>query len=280
MTQQDISGNFFNLRDGNQVYYQYHYVNENVPTLIFLNGLSQSTMSWGAIAPAFIGKNNVLLLDLVFQGKSSAEGEARTYDQHAEDVTRLVEFLNVPSPVLCGISYGSAVAQHALVQFPGKYSGAVLMSTFAHNPEVFIAIGESWKSALRAGGYPLMLDVMLPVVLGASYFEKPLIPIQTLKEMRISNNLSAENLFRLMEATEVRGDYRERLHGVNINVMVIHGAEDLLIPVAVAGEVAERIPQSELIVLERAGHTLNLEAIPQITKLIGEYLEKNIAGNQ
>lgn len=279
MTLQDTSGNFFTLGDGNRVYYQYHFVNENVPTLIFLNGLSQSTLSWGAVAPAFIGTNNVLLLDLIFQGKSSAEGGARTYDQHAEDVTRLVEFLKVPNPVLCGISYGSAVAQHALVQFPGKYSGAILMSTFAHNTEVFIAIGESWKSALRAGGYPLMLDVMLPVVLGASYFEKPLIPIQTLKEMRISNNLSPENLFKLMEATEVRGDYREKLTDVNVNVMVVHGEEDLLIPVSVASEVADRIPQSELIVLENAGHTLNLEAIPQITKLIGEYIERNIASN-
>lgn len=271
--------NFFALTDGNQIFYQYHFVSEDVPTLIFLNGLSQSTLSWGAVTPAFIGTNNVLLLDLVFQGRSTAAGEARSYDQHAEDVTLLIEFLKIQNPVLCGISYGSAVAQHALVQFPGKYSGAVLMSTFAHNPEVFIALGESWKSALRAGGYALMLDVMLPVVLGASYFEKPLIPIQTLKEMRISNNLSPENLFNLMKATEVRGDYREKLRDVNVNVMIIHGEEDLLIPVSVASEVAGSIPQSELIVLEKAGHTLNLEAIPQITKLIGEYIEKNIASN-
>jgi 3-oxoadipate enol-lactonase len=269
--------NLFLLEDGNSIFYQYHFVSDESPTVIFLNGLSQSTMSWGAVTPAFIGKRNVLLLDLVFQGKSTAQGEFRSYDQHAKDVTALVKFLRIQKPVLCGLSYGSAVAQHVLVLFPEIYSGAVLMSTFAHNAEIFNAMGESWKSALKAGGYNLLLDVMLPVVLGASYFEKPLIPIQTLKDLRISNNLSPENLFKLMMATESRGDFRAQLKKVSVPVMIIHGEEDILIPVSVAAQVNEFIPESEFIVLEKVGHTLNLEAIPQISGLISEYLEKNIS---
>jgi 3-oxoadipate enol-lactonase len=276
-TAQGIQEKLFELKDGNSLFYQYHFVTAELPTVIFLNGLSQSTMSWAAVAPKFIGKYNVLLLDLIFQGKSTAQGEFRSYDQHAADVTALVDALGIHKPVLCGLSYGSAVTQHALVLYPEKYVGAVLMSTFAHNAEIFTAMGESWKSALRTGGYPLLLDVMLPVVLGATYFEKPLIPIQTLKEMRISNNLSPENLFKLMMATETRGDYRSQLRNVKVPVMIIHGEEDLLIPVPIAQQVNENIPESEFIVLNGVGHTLNLEAIPQISGLISEYLEKNIA---
>jgi 3-oxoadipate enol-lactonase len=276
-TTQVTKENLFELKDGNRIFYQHHFISEHIATVVFLNGLSQSTQSWGAVTPHFIGKYNVLLIDLVFQGKSTADGEFRSYDQHAGDVTALIDSLNISKPVLCGLSYGSAVAQHALVLFPERYSGAVLMSTFAHNAEIFTAMGESWKSALRAGGYTLLLDVMLPVVLGASYFEKPLIPIQTLKELRISNNLSPENLFRLMQATEMRGDYRHQLKKVKVPVMIIHGEEDLLIPVAIAQQVNEWIPESDFIVLSGVGHTLNLEAIPQISGLIREYLEKNIA---
>jgi 3-oxoadipate enol-lactonase len=267
----------FELQDGNKLFYQFYFHSEECATVIFLNGLSQSTMSWAAVTPQFIGKYNVVLLDLVFQGKSTAEGNFRSFDQHAEDVTALLKTLGVRRPVLCGLSYGSAVSQHALVLYPDFYAGAVLMSTFGHNAEVFNAMGESWKSALRAGGYPLLLDVMLPVVLGASYFEKPLIPIQTLKELRISNNLSPENLFKLMMATETRGDYREHLRKVKVPVMIIHGEEDLLIPVATAQQVNDFIPESDIIVLNGVGHTLNLEAISQISGLISEYLERNIS---
>jgi 3-oxoadipate enol-lactonase len=276
-TVQGIQEKLFELKDGNSLFYQLHFLNAELPTVIFLNGLSQSTMSWAGVAPKFIGKYNVLLLDLVFQGRSTADGAFRTYDQHAQDVTALIDSLEIKKPVLCGLSYGSAVAQHALVLFPDKYVGAILMSTFAHNAEIFTAIGESWKSALRVGGYPLLLDVMLPVVLGATYFEKPLIPIQTLKDLRISSNLSPENLFKLMMATETRGDFRSQLKNVKIPVMIIHGEEDLLIPVAIAQHVNENIPESDFIVLNGVGHTLNLEAIPQISGLISEYLEKNIA---
>lgn len=276
-TTQVTQENLFALKDGNRIFYQHHFLNEHGPTVVFLNGLSQSTQAWGAVTPHFIGKYNALLIDLVFQGRSTADGEFRSYDQHAHDVTALIDSLRITKPVLCGLSYGSAVSQHALVLYPDRYAGAVLMSTFAHNAEIFNAMGDSWKSALRAGGYALLLDVMLPVVLGASYFEKPLIPVQTLKEMRISNNLSPENLFRLMRATETRGDYRPQLKNVKVPVMVIHGEEDLLIPVPVAQQVNEWIPESEFIVLNGVGHTLNLEAIPQISGLIREYLEKNIA---
>lgn len=276
-TTQSSKEKFFDLEDGNRLNYQFTFLAKDVPTVVFLNGLSQSTMSWGAVTPALQGKYNVLLLDLVFQGKSTSVGEFRSYDQHAKDVTALVKHLDLQKPVLCGLSYGSAVAQHALVEHADVYAGGMLLSTFAHNAPVFDAIGESWKSALRAGGYPLLLDVMLPIVLGASYFEKPLIPITTLKEMRISNNLSPDNLFKLMMATETRGDYRTQLKKINVPVLVIHGEEDLLIPVAVASEVNEHLRESDFIVLPKVGHTLNLEAIPQISGLILEYLEKNIS---
>jgi 3-oxoadipate enol-lactonase len=276
ITTQVSAGKFCQLTDGNRIFYHYHFVSEELPALVFLNGLSQSTASWAAITPAFTGKYNILLLDFVFQGKSSAEGPFRSYDQHAADLMQLIGELRILHPVLCGLSYGSAVAQHALVNYPDQFDGAVLMSTFGHNAPVFDAIGESWKSALLAGGYALMLDVMLPVVLGASYFERPLIPVATLKEMRVSNDLSADQLLKLMQATETRGDYREKLRSVTADVLIIHGKEDLLIPVSVAAEVADRIPTSEMIVLEQVGHTLNLEAIPQVTRLIGEYVENRV----
>lgn len=270
-TKQDT---FFALVDGNQLFYSYTEYDRNVPTFIFLNGLSQSTLAWSAVAPALNKHANLLLIDLVFQGKSSAEGAFRTYDQHAHDVAALVREMKIERPVLCGLSYGSAVAQHALVLYPDLFKGAVLMSTFAHNTAVFNAIGESWIAALHSGGYPLMLEVMLPVVLGASYFERPLIPISAMKEMRVTANPPVENLLKLMEATNRRGDYRNKLVAIKVPVVVVHGAEDLLIPVTVAEEVSNAIPQGRTVVLERAGHTLNLEAIPQVIGILKDFVEE------
>lgn len=263
------------LPDGIDLYYEIQGKTDSETTLVFLNGLSQSTLSWAGIAPAFYENHRVVLLDLVLQGQSGTAEKFRSYDAHAADVFHLLNALGGGKIFLCGLSYGSAVAQHLVVNYPDFFSGAVLLSTFAHNTALFNAIGESWISALHAGGYPLMLDVMLPTVLGKSYFEKPLIPIQTLKEARIGRDLLNDSLLKLMEATNVRGDYRKKLNAVKIPVLVAQGEEDLLIPPAIAKEVADHIPGAEFIVIEKAGHTLNLEAIPQTVALVRKFIVAN-----
>lgn len=260
------------LPDNTGLYFEIQGKTDATTTLVFLNGLSQSTLSWAGIAPAFYKDHRVVLIDLVFQGQSGTSEKFRTYDEHAADVFHLLNATIKGEIFLCGLSYGSAVAQHLIVNYSSFFKGAVLLSTFAHNTALFNAIGESWISALYAGGYPLMLDIMLPTVLGKSYFEKPLIPIQTLKEARIGRELLNDSLLKLMEATHVRGDYRGKLSGVKVPVLVAQGEDDILIPPTVAKEVADNIPGSEFIVIEKAGHTLNLEAIPQVISLIRKFI--------
>jgi 3-oxoadipate enol-lactonase len=260
------------LPDGITLYYEIQGNSDADKTILFLNGLSQSTLAWSGIAPSFYKEYQVVLVDCVFQGQSGKAKEFRSYDAHAADIADLIRATKLRNVYVCGISYGSAITQHLLVNHSDLIKGGILVSTFAHNTALFNAMGESWKQALKAGGYPLMLEIMLPTVLGKSYFEKPLIPIETLKESRVARNLETDDLLKLMLATETRGDYREELKKIIAPVLIIQGEEDLLIPPSVAKEVADQISGSKLEIIENAGHTLNLEAIPQLTNLIREFI--------
>jgi len=264
------------LDDGIEMYFEINGNTDSKYTLVFLNGLSQSTLSWNFIAPEFYKSLRVMLIDFVFQGRSGSSNQFRTYDDHAADIFHLISSKFTTGVILCGISYGSAVAQHVLVNYPNFFSGAILLSTFAHPTERFNCIGESWKNALIEGDYPLMLGVMLPIVLGRDYFENPLIPISTIREKRLSAHLQKENLLKLMRATEERGDYRKKLRNIKVPVSVIHGEDDLLISVDVANEVANHIPKSTFKVIEKAGHTLNLEAVPQLIDNISQFCFQEI----
>jgi pimeloyl-ACP methyl ester carboxylesterase len=113
---------------------------------------------------------------------------------------------------------------------------------------------------------------MLPTVLGENYFFNPLIPIETLKASKQNANTDAVALKKLMQATAERSDYREKLKAIKIPTMVIQGEQDLLFPVHMAKEVTDAIEGSKLEVVKGAGHTLNLEAIPQTIKLITEFI--------
>lgn len=241
-------------------------------TIVFLNGLSQSTISWILTTPHFKNDYRIVLIDFIFQGQSDKTGEWRNFDVHARDVISVLDTLKIDKAIIAGLSYGSLVAQYLGVHYGSRISKLILMSTFAVKTPYYEAIELSWWRALEFGGYGLMLDIMLPTVLSEGYFKNPLFPIDMMKQARQEANEDKQALFKLMQATKERGDYRPELKKIIIPTLVIQGEKDALFPVHMAQEVADAIPNAKLEVIPYAGHTLNLEAIPAMNKLIMEFI--------
>lgn len=248
--------------------------NENAKeTLVFLNGLSQSTVSWILTTPYFKSDYRIVLIDFIFQGQSDKIGEWRSFDTHARDVVSVLDYLKIDKAIVAGLSYGSLVAQHLAINHGNRISKLLLISTFAHKTPYYDAIELSWWRALEFGGYNLMLDIMLPSVLSENYFLNPLIPIDLMKQTRQEANEDKQALFKLMRATKERIDYRPELKKITVPTIVIQGEKDLLLPVHMAGEVAKAIPNSQFKVIPHVGHTLNLEAVPQMAKTMKDFIE-------
>lgn len=248
--------------------------NENAKeTLVFLNGLSQSTVSWILTTPYFKNEYRIVLIDFIFQGQSDKIGEWRSFDTHARDVISVLDYLKIEKAIVAGLSYGSLVAQHLAINHGNRISKLLLISTFAHKTPYYDAIELSWWRALEFGGYNLMLDIMLPSVLSENYFLNPLIPIDLMKQTRQEANEDKQALFKLMRATKERVDYRPELIKITVPTIIIQGEKDLLLPVHMAGEVAKAIPNSQFKVIPHVGHTLNLEAVPQMAKTMKDFIE-------
>ncbi len=259
---------YFTTSDKLQLYYEHTTKPDAHDTLVLLNGLSQATLAWAFITPALQQQYNIVLLDFIFQGQSDKQAPYRNFDQHATDVKELLDFLRIEKASLAGLSYGSLVAQHFALLFPEKLNKLILMGTFAHKTPYFEAIANAWQKALEAGGYTLMFEVMLPSVLGEDYFKNPLIPIDIMRNTRREINNDATALLKLMRATQERPDYREKLKLLKCSTLIIQGEKDLLLPPHLAEAVHKCIAGSRLELIPHAGHTLNLEAVPQLIELI------------
>lgn len=257
--------------DNKSIYFE---VNGNLnakETLVFLNGLSQTTIAWGFMLPYFESNYRLVLVDFIFQGQSDSTGDVRDFDQHARDILGILDLLEFDKVTLIGLSYGSLVAQHFAVNHPERIDKLCLLSTFAHKTPYYEAIELSWRRALDFGGYSLMLDVMLPFVLSNSYFTHPIIPIDMMKTAR-KDLMDAASLHKLMDATHARKDYRENLNNVNSPTLVIHGRQDTLFTVDLGMAVADHIPNSKFVVIENAGHTLNLEEVKLVSETILNFI--------
>jgi len=263
----------FITTDSRKIYYEIIGNATSQKHIVFLNGLSQSTLAWGFMLPYFQNDYKILLLDFVFQGQSDKEGAYKNFDEHANDVVELLSHLQFPATIVCGISYGSLVAQNLAVKYPNAVSQLILLSTFAHKTEYFKAIEISWLRAVQMGGYGMLLDVMLPTVLGENYFEKPIIPIDILKQSRNTINENSDALLKLMQATAERKDYRSELKNIKAKTLIVHGMYDKLISVEMANEVHRNIALSTIIFIENAGHTLNLEAAKDTSEIILNFLK-------
>lgn len=257
--------------DNLNIYYEIHGNEQALKTIVFLNGLSQTTLVWVLTVPYFKEQYKIILIDFIFQGQSDKTGEWRNFDQHAQDVVTILNHLKIESAIIAGLSYGSLVAQHLAVHFPQRLSHLILMATFAHKTPYYEAIELSWWRALEFGGYPLMLDIMLPSVLSEQYFTNPLIPIEMMKQARQELNEDKQALFKLMRATKERGDYRSELKKIKTPTLVIQGEKDALFPPHMAKEVAQAISGARLEIIPFAGHTLNLEAVPAMSQLIANF---------
>ena len=262
---------FIKTRDNKNLFVEIINQKDGQPFVVLLNGLSQSTASWGLVVPQLQDKYNIILMDFIFQGESDKEGEWRDFDQHAEDVLSVLDFLKIPQAAIIGLSYGSIVAQHLGVLFPQRISKLVLLSTFAHKTPYYEAIELSWKRSLEIGGYGLMLDVMLPYVLSENYFSHPIIPIDLLKSMR-KDLVEAKALEKLMSATLHMKDYRNDLSNIKCETLVVHGGKDLLFPIELGQTVADHIESSTFVNLPSAGHTLNLEEVSKVVDLIKDFI--------
>src|SRR6185312_11111478 len=101
--------------DNLDLYYELQGNLKAAETLVFLNGLTQSTLAWAFVTPYFKERYKIVLLDLIFQGQSAKTGSWRNFDQHAADVKAVLDQEKITKVTLIGLSYGSLVAQHFVV---------------------------------------------------------------------------------------------------------------------------------------------------------------------
>jgi len=99
--------------------------------------------------PYFVNEYKIVLIDFIFQGQSDKDGEFKNFDEHAEDVISLMQFLQLPKAVVCGISYGSLVAQNLSVNYPLAVEKLILLSTLRTNQNTLKPLNCRGKEQLK-----------------------------------------------------------------------------------------------------------------------------------
>lgn len=242
-------------------------------TVVFLNGMSQSTLHWKSQARAFQSKFRVLTYDAQGQGDSPLSDAELSLAIHSSDLADLLNHLDTAVVHLVGFSHGARVALQFAADYPERVKSLVLCSATATPNALSRTIIRSWREILERGGVQAMSWAALPTILGDRFLgqnEHLLGGIIKASEQRNSR----DGLMALLEGMQSYPDLSELARQVSASTLVISADGDLLVTRDGAQELA-RLTRGRHVEVNGVGHTIPIEAPEEFRELVLGFLSEH-----
>jgi pimeloyl-ACP methyl ester carboxylesterase len=221
-----------------------------------------STRGFRAIAPDLRGMGENVAPTSV-GGSSRADHRLKsvplnTMSDMAGDVAVLMDELKIDQAVICGLSMGGYVALDFVHLFPARVRALVLAGTRApaDNEQERQTRFQQVEQMLGKGMNGIAQGSLPKLLAPRTLAEKPDVVARLSKMILRADPQGAAAAQRGMAA---RRDYSDDLAEINIPTLVIVGRDDPIRPVADAEFMHDRIPSSQLEIIEDAAHMTNME---------------------
>ena len=181
-----------------------------------------------------------------------------TLSDMAADAVRLMDALKLENAHVCGLSMGGMIAQVMALEYPQRVTSLISMESSTGDPTLPSADPQAMEAMLspppqdRAGYIQHAVEVFRAFSGGSDKFDETL-------EKELSANAYDRSFYpagfvRQLAAILASGDRTESLASVTAPTLVIHGANDPLVPLAHGRATARAIPGAKLLVIEGLGH--------------------------
>lgn len=192
----------------------------------------------------------------------------------AADAAALLDELGIDAAHVVGASMGGMIAQLVAVNHPDKVLSLTSIMSTTGNPALPPAKPEAM--AVLTERPPADADMETLVELGVRVSRtigSPGYPVDDarLRERVIANSTRSfhpTGAARQMAAIVADGDRRDRLKAVSAPTLVIHGADDPLVPVEGGQDTAASIAGARLHTIAGMGHDLPVELVEEIADAI------------
>ena len=210
------------------------------------------------------------VLDAVWTRGQVTVADTRRDDTIAAMAQRILRE-NAGDIAVLGTSMGGYVALEVIRQAPGRVTALALVSTSARADTTEQIQARGRQSALvEEGPFNALIDAAFPGVV-ASGNELNDALLATWRAM--TTPVGADAFLRQQQAVVQRADLRSILPSVVCPTAVIHGAQDRLIPLTAAEEMAAAMPTARFTVVDGAGHLLLHEQPDAARAAINAWLE-------
>jgi len=274
------------------------------PLIVGLHGLGGSHLNWTAVGPALLERAHVVALDLVGHGLTPAGTRTADMEGHRRLVSGFLSALGSESGrrrpvILMGNSMGGLVAALQAAEEPDSVAGLILMDPALPtsrlglvHPRVMAnfllcavpGVGETYLTQRRQR---TSAEQSVRRVLGVCCVDASRVPADVVEaHIELTQRLdradadaaylrSARSLSLLVARP---AETMERLARVTQPTLLLHGARDVLVPLASAQRMSASHPEWRFEVAPDIGHVPMLEAPEWTARTVNGWLEVEGAG--
>lgn len=238
-------------------------------TVVLLHGYCGSSAYWEIVLPLLAQSYRVIAPDLRGHGGTDAPVGAYSIDQMADDVTELLEKLEVEKYTLLGHSMGGYIALSIAERFPERLTGFGLIHSTAY-PDSDEAKEKRLQavSKISASGITSFVDGLVPGL----FAEKMRITAQqhVNRAIEIGYGTPPQGASGAALAMRERVDRRGILSETKLPVLLIAGENDnIVLQERTFTAEGENITQ---VVIKEAGHMSMYEAPEELVNAISDFL--------
>jgi pimeloyl-ACP methyl ester carboxylesterase len=227
---------------------------------------------WAPQVEALAGTYQVIVPDLRGFGAARDQAvEEAGMELLADDLARLLDDRGLDRVVLGGLSLGGYVALAFMRRHAERASGLVLLDTKA-TADGDQAIQDRLTMAERvlAEGGDFVPEAMLPKLLGETSREHR--PALVERVADLIREQAPEAIAGAQRGMAARADTTDVLASIKVPTLVVTGEEDAVTGPEVGRALAAGIPGARFLLVEEAGHLVNLEQPEIVNEALLDFL--------
>lgn len=244
--------------------------------IVFAHGFGCDQSMWRYVAPHFEQMFKVVTFDHIGAGGSDASAyDAKKYETlngYAADIVDIGDELKIRDGILVGHSVSAMIGALAHVERPDMFSTLVMVG-----PSPRYIDDTNYQGGFTADDIEDLL---------ASFEENPIAWSASMAPMIVGNPDQPEHAQELADSickidpviangfarATFTSDNRDDLPKISAKTLILQCRDDIIASEQVGAYVCDRIPGSELVLLNATGHCPNLTAPKEVISAIREFV--------
>src|SRR5215218_330936 len=251
--------------------------------ILLISGIGQTKEAWEPSLLSNLAATNhtVIVFDNRGIGETTVGTKPFSIVQFANDTAGLLDTLQIEKADVFGASLGSFIAQELTLNYPQKVDRLILHATYCGGNEAVYASGQAFESIMTLSSPQILRNmtaekqamILAQIMFPPEWLNQHPEILNTVIQLAPSRSASPEIIQQQGFASGTWKGSCDRLANITQPTLLIVGDQDLLTPSANSVMMSQRIPNSQLVVIEGTGHGAMLQVPNEFTAYIQSFLQ-------